>query len=126
MPPKFNKTPEPPFAKLRNGTSSDTLDRVFNLSLLPLWMFPLFFAYKAIELGRLGLYGRGLPLTSSRQRWKRQGGKVAAALLLVAGVVTYCLFTYWLIVALSVSSEPSSTDRHEPLETNVTYRVYNR
>ena len=73
---------------------------MLQLSLLPLWLFPLFFAYKAVELGRLGLWGRGLPLTSSKVRWKSIIGRTVAALLVVAGGATFVVFAYWLIAAL--------------------------
>jgi hypothetical protein len=73
---------------------------MFHLSLLPLWLFSLFFAYKAIELGRLGLCGRGLPVTSSRIRWKSFPGRTFAFLLVVGGSTTFLGFTYWLMAAL--------------------------
>ena len=77
---------------------------MFHLALLPLWLFPLFFAYKAIELGRLGLCGRGLPVTSSRTRWQSHIGRTFAAALVVAGGATFLGFAYWLIAALSSAS----------------------
>jgi hypothetical protein len=74
---------------------------MFHLALLPLWLFPLFFAYKAIELGRLGLCGRGLPLTSSKVRWKNTIGRTFAAVLVAAGGAAFFCFACWLIAALN-------------------------
>jgi hypothetical protein len=73
---------------------------MFHLALLPLWLFPLFLAYKAIELGRLGLCGRGLPVTSSKTRWKNLPGRAFAFLLVVGGSATFLGFTYWLMAAV--------------------------
>ncbi len=39
------------------------------LELITFWVFPLFFAFKFVHLGLLGLWGRGLPISSSRHRW---------------------------------------------------------
>ena len=55
---------------------------------------------KAIELARLGLCGRGLPVTSSKVRWKSTIGGTFAAALVVAGGATFFGFSYWLITAL--------------------------
>jgi hypothetical protein len=76
---------------------------VFEIALLPLWLFPLFLAYTTIVLGRLGLCGRGLPVTSSRVRWKTFTGSSFAAVLILVGAATYVAFAYWLIVALAAS-----------------------
>ena len=65
---------------------------MFQLPLLPLWLFPLFFAYKALELGRLGLCGRGLPVTSSKVRWKNMAGRTCAAALVASGGITFLGF----------------------------------
>lgn len=83
----------------RIQTTSERLG-MFHLSLLPLWLFPLFFAYKAIELGRLGLCGRGLAVTSSKVRWKSLVGRTCAAALVLTGGAAFLLFACWLIAAL--------------------------
>jgi hypothetical protein len=70
------------------------------LELVTFWLFPLFFAYKFIELGLLGLCGRGLPIRDSRYRWSGAPGKVFSAALILAGAVLCAAFAYWLCVAV--------------------------
>lgn len=66
------------------------------LVMLPMWMFPLFFAFKFVELGLLGLFGRGIPVTSWRRRWGSHGGKAVAIIMLACGIAIMVAFLYWL------------------------------
>lgn len=70
------------------------------LGLITFWMFPLFFATKMIELGGLGIRGRGIPFRSSRDRWGGASGKIVAWILLMIGYGLFAVFACWLCVKL--------------------------
>lgn len=70
------------------------------LAMISFWMFPLFFAYKFIDLGRWGVWGRGIPFTSSKRRWGMLGGKMAGLILVGSGWAIIAAFIYWLGFAI--------------------------
>ncbi len=66
------------------------------------WLIVLFFTSKIIHLGRLGLLGRGIPVTSSRHRWAGVLGGGLASLMIAFGVGLAGCFAYWLVHAVFV------------------------
>ncbi len=70
-------------------------------ALLPFWLFPLFFAYKFVHLGLLGMWGRGIPVTSSHRRWSNWSGKLASVVLIGIGGFVWGTFATWLFVSFT-------------------------
>ena len=79
-----------------------TCDLLHNwpLSMVWHWAVPLFFAGTAFSLARLGLRGRGLPLTSGRKRLRGWTGKIGSVLLIVFGAIICIAFVYWFCFTL--------------------------
>ena len=67
-----------------------------SLFLLPLWLLPLFIAYKAAELGALGVWGRGLPILGSRRRLCGPAGMVIGRFFMACGLAVLTAFGWWL------------------------------